>query len=438
MHLPEHHTFSRRDLDYIVPVSNPLAIQVGRTLQEPYRPLPISRHRKSFSYLMLYVTAKCNFACKYCFESDCLARPQANMSLETAQRAVELLFAGDEKDVAIGFFGGEPLTRWTLIENVVSYAERLASTRAKTISFAIFTNGFLLEQSHVEFFKRHSFTVFLSIDGPEEIHNEIRPLRDGTASYQRVAQSARLLLQAMPLQTVALTVIDPQQTRASLARIVDSLTQLGFLFVGLETPWAEPGSEFALDANSTQRLKNEFAELADMFLDGLLRGRVNWFDQRQFGLPLRRLLKLEAGAPLDVYSYCRAGTEMLAVSGDGALYPCQSFVGMEQFKLGHVASGGVSNISLRDQFIRYSSETTASCQACWARFLCGYARCPYDSYLSAGDCWLPNPHRCELERHIVELGLYIYHSVKRHNPKMFDVLSQLQGNRTPRFDSQSK
>ncbi len=410
----DHHTFERNGMSFVVPVLNPSAVQVVGAPRELYEPLPVNNQRRGLNFITLHVTEKCNFSCRYCFVAPNSRRNLA-MSLETAKQAVRLIYASSEDRVAIRFFGGEPLLNFELIEEVVSYAEKLMHSAGKSISFNIFTNGALLRPEHVDFFEKHPFTVFLSIDGTEDTHDKLRPFRGGAGSYRLVSQKAKLLLERIPYRVLARAIVDPRDRVVSLVEVAEGLIDLGFLFISLEVPWVDSNSRFALDAASTERLKDEFTRLADVFLDRTLHKKTDFFGLHQFGGLLRHLTE---GISLDTYS-CGAGAEMVAVSTDGALYPCHAFVGMEQFKIGHVTLEETDH-AIREQFIRYGSETISSCQTCWARFLCR-KRCPFDAYLFTGDLWSPNPYRCDLERHIVELTLYIYHSLKQNNPKMLEV-----------------
>ncbi len=341
------------------------------------------------------------------------------MPLETAQTAIRMLFASPAPCVTIRFFGGEPLLNFPLIIEAVHFAKQQSQRIGKQVSFNLFTNGFLLEPEHLQFLQAHEFTVYLSIGGSEISHNQLRPLKGGGPSFQQVVQNAQRILAALPYRVAARVIVDPRETDPSLTKIVESLIDsAGFPFVSLDVPWMASEADFVLDSQSTANMKEQFSELAETMLKRFLCRNLDWAGIHQFGGVLNRLLDEESS--LDIYS-CGAGSEMLAVSTDGFLYPCHGFVGIDRFALGSVSAGITSPSELHNTFLNYSAETISTCKACWARFLCT-KRCPFDAYLFNGDILKPNHFRCDLERHIIEQGLYLYATLEREAPRVFRTL----------------
>lgn len=409
----QFHSFCVGNTNYYVPISNPSAINSeGESVF--YKPRHIVEKANSLNFLVLYVTNSCNLACKYCFAAKSSTMKPLNMPLGTAHRAVDFLFKTPASKVAIRFFGGEPLLNFELIKEVVHYAENLSVKTNKKISFSIFTNAVLLSQKYAFFLKEHDFTTYVSIGASERSHNQLRPLKTEGNSFDMTVKNVEKLLKLMPYKVVVRVILNPNEQEISLHKTLDFLTKkIGFVFVSFEVPWVEASSPFSLNTSSLEWIKEEFSVLSDLYIKRFLRKDFSWLGFHQFGNKLRLLV--DEDKPLDTHS-CGAGNEMLAISTDGFIYPCQSFVGMKSFELGNVEEGLI-NKKLYETFYYYSAETVPICKTCWARFLCE-TRCPFDSLLFSHNMYIPNHFRCSLERHINERALYIYTTIKQKNPRL--------------------
>lgn len=108
--------------------------------------------------LIMHLTDACNLNCRYCYHSewDRDSRQKKVMDLTVARRAVDFLFdhAGELEEVVLVFFGGEPLLNFKVIPAVVDYAGQKASAAGKKVNFAITTNGTLLRDEIIDFFRR--------------------------------------------------------------------------------------------------------------------------------------------------------------------------------------------------------------------------------------------------------------------------------------------
>lgn len=157
----------------------------------------ISPFSKPLYVLAKPVGASCNLRCKYCYylEKSHLYRnaPARVMSDELLERFVqEYIQAQAMSQVLFTWHGGEPLMRpLSFYRKAVALQEKYAFGRQ--IDNTIQTNGTLLTDEWCEFFKEHNWLVGISIDGPQEFHDEYRRTASDKPSWQKVMRGIRLL-----------------------------------------------------------------------------------------------------------------------------------------------------------------------------------------------------------------------------------------------------
>ena len=139
--------------------------------------------------LCLHIAHDCNLACKYCFaeEGEYHGR-RALMSYEVGKKALDFLIAnsGSRHNLEVDFFGGEPLMNWQVVKDLVAYGRSQEEPHNKKFRFTLTTNGVLLNDEVMEFCNREIANVVLSIDGRPEVHDYMRPFRNGKGSYDLV------------------------------------------------------------------------------------------------------------------------------------------------------------------------------------------------------------------------------------------------------------
>ena len=104
-------------------------------------------------------------------------------------------------------------------------------------------------------------------------------------------------------------------------------------------------------------------------------------------------------------SGCGSGTEYLAVTPEGDLYPCHQFVGLEGFKMGTVFEG-VQNTQMREEFSRCNVYAKEDCKKCWAKFYCS-GGCAANAYQLNGSILKPYELGCKLQRKRVECAIMV-------------------------------
>jgi uncharacterized protein len=379
------------------------------TRQPPPRPEPPEPRLLPVTSLDLNVTHQCNLACRYCYGAygTLLTRTDGPfrygstegwMTPEVARAAFSFLLkqSGDEPEISLIFFGGEPLLNWRLIETMVPEFRRRAEEAKKKLSLSTATNATLLTPRKLDFLVRNGIGIQFSIDGPAEVQDDQRCDRLGRGSHASVAEAAQRLFRARPRSVNARATIT--RRHLDLPAIVDALLAMGFGSVHVE-PATGIRNDYGLTEADLPELKRQYTNLAEMFLARLRDGRL--FNLSNFVKYVRNTHAPQAPR----FHPCGAGRSYLCVAPDGRIYLCHRFTGSDEYSMGDAFEG------LRDDLRRRIAvahvDARPGCRDCWARYYCG------------GGCWrvnvdatgsLEEPDRafqCVLIRHVVELSMAI-------------------------------
>jgi len=350
--------------------------------------------------LCLHIAHDCNLACRYCFaeEGEYHGR-RALMSLETGKKALDFLVAnsGNRVNLEVDFFGGEPLMNWQVVKELVAYGRSLEEPNRKKFRFTLTTNGVLLDDEVMEFVNREMSNVVLSIDGRKEVHDRMRPHRGGQGSYEEIVPKFKKLADSRN-QTNYYVRGTFTHYNLDFAEDVAHLADLGFEQISVEPVVAGPEDDYALREEDMYKLLAEYDRLAVELLERKKAGRpVNFF---------HFMIDLEGGPCVAKrLSGCGSGTEYLAVTPWGDLYPCHQFVGNEDFLMGNVEEG-VKRTDIRDEFKCCNVYAKEKCKECFAKFYCS-GGCAANSYNFHGNINDVYDLGCELQRKRVECAIMI-------------------------------
>ncbi len=350
--------------------------------------------------LCLHIAHDCNLACRYCFaqEGEYHGR-RALMSLETGKKALDFLVAnsGNRVNLEVDFFGGEPLMNWQVVKELVAYGRSLEEPNHKKFRFTLTTNGVLLDDEVMEFVNKEMSNVVLSIDGRKEVHDRMRPHRGGQGSYEEIVPKFKKLADSRE-QTNYYVRGTFTHYNLDFAEDVAHLADLGFEQISVEPVVAGPKDDYALREEDMYKLLAEYDRLAVELLERRKAGRpVNFF---------HFMIDLEGGPCVAKrLSGCGSGTEYLAVTPWGDLYPCHQFVGNEDFLMGNVEEG-VKRTDIRDEFKCCNVYAKEKCRDCFAKFYCS-GGCAANSYNFHGNINDAYDLGCELQRKRVECAIMI-------------------------------
>ena len=350
--------------------------------------------------LCLHIAHDCNLACRYCFaeEGEYHGR-RALMSYETGKQALDFLIAnsGSRRNLEVDFFGGEPLMNWDVVKQLVAYGREQEKLHDKHFRFTLTTNGVLLNDEIMEFANKEMDNVVLSIDGRKEVHDRMRPFRKGAGSYDLIVPKFQKFAESRH-QDKYYVRGTYTHFNTDFSKDVLHLADLGFKQISVEPVVAQPTDEYALKDSDLPVLFDEYDRLAAEMVKRNKAG--NGFNFFHFMIDLE-------GGPC-VYkrlSGCGSGTEYLAVTPWGDLYPCHQFVGEEDFLMGNVYEG-VKKDEIVKEFKACNVYSKEECKKCFARFYCS-GGCSANSYNFNGTIDGTYEIGCKLERKRVECALMV-------------------------------
>ena len=351
--------------------------------------------------LCLHVSHDCNLRCKYCFAStgDFGTGHRMTMDFETAKRAIDFVIAksGHRRNIEVDFFGGEPLMAMDTVKKTVEYARSIEEEHNKCFRFTITTNGVLLNDENIEYINREMSNAVLSIDGRKEVNDDLRPTVNGKGSYELIVPKFQKFAELRDQNNYY---VRGTFTRHNLDFAADVLhyADLGFKQMSMEPVVAPPEEDYAIREEDIPQILEEYDKLALEYIKRKKEGRgFNFF---------HFMLDLNAGPCVAKrLAGCGSGTEYLAVTPWGDLYPCHQFVGNEKFLLGNVDTG-VVNTEIRDEFKMCNVYAKDKCKDCFARFYCS-GGCAANAYNFSDSITGAYEIGCEMQKKRIECAIMI-------------------------------
>ncbi|MBO4915050.1 MAG: thioether cross-link-forming SCIFF peptide maturase, partial [Oscillospiraceae bacterium] len=322
---------------------------------------------------------------------------RAVMPFDVGKRALDFLIerSGARRNLEVDFFGGEPLMNWDVVKELVAYARTREKEAGKNFRFTLTTNGLLIDDDVIDFCNREMHNVVLSLDGRREVHDRWRVDYAGNGSWDRIVPKFQKLVAARGGKGYYMRGTFTHGNPDFL-KDVETMLDLGFNELSMEPVVAAPDDPNALTADDVELVKKQYEELAQLMLRREREGRPFTFYHYMLDL---------TGGPC-IYkriSGCGSGTEYMAVTPWGDLYPCHQFVGEEKFKLGDVWQG-VTNTSVRDQFAACNVYAKPECRECWARLYCS-GGCAANAWHASGSVTGVYKTGCELFKKRMECAI---------------------------------
>ena len=351
--------------------------------------------------LCLHIAHDCNLACRYCFaeEGEYHGR-RALMTYEVGKAALDFLIAnsGNRRNLEVDFFGGEPTLNFQVVKDLVAYGREQEKIHNKNFRFTLTTNGVLLNDDIMEFANKEMDNVVLSIDGRKEVNDRMRVRVDGSGSYDRIIPNFKKLVEKRPKNKDWYVRGTYTKYNLDFSNDVMHLYDLGFDQISVEPVMADPSEPYAITEADLPRIFKEYEILSEKIQKIRDEGKfINFF---------HFMIDLEGGPC--VYkrlSGCGSGTEYLAVTPWGDLYPCHQFVGNEDFLMGNVWDG-IKATDIQDEFKCCNVYAKEKCRNCFARFYCS-GGCAANSYNFHGTITDAYDLGCELQKKRIECAIMI-------------------------------
>lgn len=366
---------------------------------------PMANHLKAkttgvIKALCLHVAHSCNLNCSYCFASQGKYKGERSlMSFEVGKQALNFLIAnsGTRRNLEVDFFGGEPLLNFDVVKKLVEYARSIEKEHNKNFRFTLTTNGVLIDDDVIDFANREMSNVVLSLDGRKEIHDRFRVDYAGNGSWEQIVPKFQKLVKARNGKNYYMRGTFTHANPDFLNDIRQML-DLGFNELSMEPVVCSKGDPSELTQKDMAVVFDQYEKLAELMLKRDEEGKPFTFYHYMIDL---------TGGPC-IYkriSGCGSGTEYMAVTPSGDLYPCHQFVGEENFKLGDVWNG-VSNIAIQNEFMECNVYSRDECRNCWAKLYCS-GGCAANAYHSTGSVKGVYKYGCDLFRKRMECAIMV-------------------------------
>lgn len=326
---------------------------------------------KQTSIMIKPASSLCNLRCKYCFYADVSSLREMKsfgiMSLETADRLIEHIFQDLRpcEHLSIAFQGGEPtMAGLSFFEYFI---EKVNSVNAgATVSYALQTNGTLLDEVWAAFLAKHHFLVGLSLDASAQFHDTARVDTGGNGTFKQVA-SSRILLERYRVPYNILTVLTKKIARHPQA-VWKFLQENNIAYVQfipcLESMNLDQTNSFALDPDEFAAF---YTVLFRLWFSEMKKGKytsVKLFDdivnQLAFGMI----------TACGQDGRCRP---QIVVESDGSVYPCD-FYSLDRFCMGNLRLQSLKELKQSPNSEFFCQNTTLKCllcEKCRYRTICG-------------------------------------------------------------------
>ena len=349
--------------------------------------------------MCLHVAHDCNMNCAYCFgDKGAFEGVRCMLSLETGKKAIDFLIdnSGSRVNLEIDFFGGEPLMNFDVVKELVKYGRQREKERRKNIRFTITTNGILLDDDKIAYINENMDNVILSIDGRPEVNDRMRKTVNDKGTYDIIMRNYKNFTE----KREGLYYVRGTFTRYNLdfSEDVKHLLDMGFENVSVEPVVTSQEYDYALRDEDLEIILKEYDRLSNLYIENALKGEP--FDFFHFNVDLEQgpcLIKRVSG--------CGAGTEYVAVSPEGDIYPCHQFVGNKDFRIGNLNDEKFEN-KLFNTFNKAHIYNKTECFNCWAKFYCS-GGCHANAWNTNGDIMKPYSLGCEMEKKRVECAVGI-------------------------------
>ncbi len=351
--------------------------------------------------LCLHISHDCNLRCKYCFaEGGDFGHGRKNMPFEVAKKAIDFVIerSGTRHNLEIDFFGGEPLINFDVVKKTVEYARSLEKQHNKNFRFTITTNGILLNDEIADYINREMSNVVLSLDGRKEVNDSVRYDVAGNGSYDRIVPKFKKLVENRKGKDYYVRGTFTTQN-LDFASDVEHIRSLGFNQVSVEPVVLDSHDPLAIKEEHLEKIFSEYDLLTEKLAD--IHKKGDFFNFFHF------MIDLEQGpCVIKRVKGCGCGTEYVAITPDGDIFPCHRFVGMDEFKLGNVMDSFDTKKELLDYFKQSTVLNKPVCEDCWAKYYCS-GGCAANNYNCHGDILKPHEISCEMERKRIECAIYL-------------------------------
>ena len=347
--------------------------------------------------MCLHIAHGCNLKCRYCFAGEGEYHEKGLMSFDVGKKAIDYLIAssGKRRNLEVDFFGGEPLLNFGVVKDIVNYARSIEKKYNKNFRFTLTTNALLLNDEITDFLNKEMSNVVLSLDGRKEINDHMRMKKDGSGSFDAIVPNIQRFVEKRGDKDYYIRGTFTRLNK-DFTKDIEQFLELGFKNLSMEPVVTD--ADYGIREEDLPEIMDEYERLAALYID-----KKKCADGFTF---FHFMIDLDGGpCAIKRIKGCGSGTEYVAVTPFGEIYPCHQFVGQDGFQIGTVDEG-ITNTDLVKSFKEANLYTKDKCSKCFAKFFCS-GGCPANSWNFSRDINKVYETGCKMQRKRVECAIMI-------------------------------
>ncbi len=359
---------------------------------------PYKLKEQKINSLTLNICDDCNMQCNYCYQSKNKTDHDAEyMSKDVAIKSIEFLFSeSPDNTIYLNISGGEPLLNPDLVVEIVQIVREYQEKDEKNVFITITTNGTLIEKKILDQLKYYDVELIITLDGRPQEHNYMRVMKNRRPSYDRIYDRLQWVKESGIRYRIKGTI--HHYNVQAIGAIFEMYEKAEFPLVQLQPVIASEDSEIALTVEDIQIIKDNYAWMFESFQD-----------EDSF---CHKVLNLSSAVnsiatQKNLCYTCGAGKYYLCITPIGDIYPCHLLVGYPDFYLGNIADEFLDQTARKKFYQPLHVLNRDSCKSCWARYFCG-GGCVGENFLVHHSLTTPYEPRCEVNQHVLDLGVEVY------------------------------
>lgn len=366
------------------------------------------------SCLILNVSGKCNLICPYCFSQTETGFRFHSMDLKTSVDAIRYMIRcnPDASSYTIGFFGGEPLIEYKIIENIISTVTRLYPD--KQFNYTITTNGTIVNRDIIRLIKQNDISLLISLDGPEPIVNKNRPYKSNSPvnTFERIMRTSRILSEANIKYSYRATIVADTGNLLSTVTFFETLCVPYYLVFCFDSTNESAKKYAQWDDSRLNNISRQIDECYNYYYKKIEAAERIWgyyFLDKLLYYSLQRRSCIP----------CGAGKSLISVSDTGKIFSCMNFAPIPYTEIGNIYTG-----LYKDKHTTFQSKKfieTKECIDCPIRYICA-GGCLAERYSALKSVREPDGTTCSLNKLIVKKDLAAYQHIKNNFPDYIDKL----------------
>ncbi|OOM82003.1 anaerobic sulfatase-maturating enzyme [Clostridium puniceum] len=397
--------------------------------------------------VIIEVTGKCNLRCGYCIYNEDYSGNRnfnnSDMNIEIAKAAIDYTKEHAGEEIAVTFYGGEPLVKFDLLKWCIEYAKE--TIKDKKLTFAFTTNLTLVTEEIANYFASvDNVNILCSLDGPEDVQNSYRKYIDGRGSFKDAIRGLKYLVNAFknnPTNSLSINgVFAPPYTFEKVERINEFFQNLEWLpkEVEVNINYVSPGTVDdkehikELIKDPRYNINGELINVLEAWGEKKLaksksvitesRNVLNEVIKRRLLAVHNRRITRKAQPVHRFNSCCVPGSRRLYIDTKGDFYVCER-VGSSP-SIGNVFEGIDFN-KIKKYYIKdYSDGSIDMCSQCWTADLCN--ECYMGNYTKEGFNREQKIGNCSNTQNMIEECLVLYHSILENTPEKLDDLNKMR------------